>query len=286
MSSPCTVPRLFRCRARDFASCFYACRLPLDEESDIRSKPSQTLNESAVSNSKHAVRGHRTSRKTSTVDRTCSEDRGESSVQSSSLTNSRGRRLDEPRFAEEDYIVFCFREDGAIHMIGEGKSSEAYDESDEHKNTTTTTTTTAPAASAPLRPINRKLNYSERVGLSRDSRKGGMIGRDDRDTQISQDEIPSLEIKDEDEEERSKEMESDWGPESDDGIKEIEQQQSGSKIDSFESCDSIYQIPAQALLPSQYWALNGQAAQFICPKHRAKMPQVCAYTAADSKQIK
>ncbi|KAL0421664.1 UNVERIFIED_CONTAM: hypothetical protein Slati_3189300 [Sesamum latifolium] len=49
----------------------------------------------------------------------------------------------------------------------------------------------------------------------------------------------------------------------------------------------IYQIPAQALLPSQYWALNGQAAQFICPKHRAKRPQVCAYTAAaDSEHIK
>ncbi|KAL0421665.1 UNVERIFIED_CONTAM: protein BREAKING OF ASYMMETRY IN THE STOMATAL LINEAGE [Sesamum latifolium] len=227
MSSPCPVPRLFRCRVRDFASCFYACRVPLDEESDIRSKPSQTLNETAVFNSKHAVRGHRTSRKTTIIDRTCSEARGESSVQSSSLTNSRGRRLDEPRFAEEDYIVFCFREDGAIDMIGEGKSSEAYDENDEHKNTTTTT-----AASATLRPINRKvisenapclmhlltklflienlsvdhilwlnfllekqLNYSERVGLSRDSRKGGTIGRDAGDTQISQDEIPSLEIK-------------------------------------------------------------------------------------------
>ncbi|XP_011086911.1 protein BREAKING OF ASYMMETRY IN THE STOMATAL LINEAGE [Sesamum indicum] len=276
MSSPCTVPRLFRCRVRDFASCFYACRLPLDEESDIRCKPSQTLNESADFNSKRAVRGHRTSRKTSIVDRTCSEDRGESSVQSSSLTNSRGGRLDEPRFAEEDYIVFCFREDGAIHMIGEGKSSEAYDESDEHENTTSTT-----AAAADLRPINRKLNYSERVGLSRDSRKGGMIGRDDGDTQISQDEIPSLEIKD-DEEERSKEMESAWGPESVDGIKEInnpiEQQQSASKMDSFESCDSTLSDTSTSSFAFPVLGIEWTGSPVHMPKTQSQeAPSVCLH---------
>lgn len=53
----------------------------------------------------------------------------------------------EPRFAEEDYIVFCFRENGEIHMITEGKSPEAC-----HELTNTNTTPTPT-----IRPINRKV---------------------------------------------------------------------------------------------------------------------------------
>lgn len=131
-----------------------------DEESDVRSKPSQTSKEGVVFDSKHTVRAHRTSRKTSIVDKTCGEDGGES-IQSSSLNNSRGGREGEPRFAEEDYIVFCFREDGAIHMIEEGKSSEAYDENAEHENTTTADV--QPAAT--LRPINRKVIFSKKTSF-------------------------------------------------------------------------------------------------------------------------
>ncbi|KAK4426932.1 protein BREAKING OF ASYMMETRY IN THE STOMATAL LINEAGE [Sesamum alatum] len=260
MSSPCPVPRLFRCRVRDLASCFYACWLPLDEESDIRSKPSQTSNENVVFNSKRAVRSHRKSRKTSAVDR------GESSVQSSSLTNSRGGRLDEPWFAEEDYIVFCFREDGGIHMIGEGKSSESYHESNEHENTTTTTT------AATLRPINRKLRYGECVGHSWDSRGRGMIGRDNEDTEINQDEIPSLEIKDE--EERSKEMESD------DEIKEINpiEQLSASKMDSFESCDSTLSDTSTSSFAFPVLGIEWTGSPVHMPKtQRQEAPSVCLH---------
>uniref|UniRef100_A0A2N9J7M8 Uncharacterized protein n=1 Tax=Fagus sylvatica TaxID=28930 RepID=A0A2N9J7M8_FAGSY len=76
MCTPWTIPRLVRWRVRDWASCFLACRFPLDE----------------------------------------------------------------------DYIVFCFREDGAFDVVKDGKpeTSNRFD-----------------CTSRSSRPVSRKLNYGE-----------------------------------------------------------------------------------------------------------------------------
>lgn len=38
-------------------------------------------------------------------------------MKANKASSHNSRRLAEPRFADEDYIVFCFGEDGKIHMI-------------------------------------------------------------------------------------------------------------------------------------------------------------------------
>ncbi|XP_073138144.1 protein BREAKING OF ASYMMETRY IN THE STOMATAL LINEAGE [Henckelia pumila] len=130
MSSPCT--RLVRCRVKDLASCFYACRFPLDEESS-----------DAISSSFPPMQ-NASSSKISVANKICNEEeKGETSAQSWKLNNSTNHESESveegsrdskwPRFSEEDYIVFCFREDGAIHMINENKPSKTYDHHDNSK---------------------------------------------------------------------------------------------------------------------------------------------------------
>lgn len=61
-------------------------------------------------------------------------------VQSSSRDDIKTGRA-EPSFAEEDYIVFCFRDDGEIDMINEAKSSSSpHNQKLEHANMTSTPT--------------------------------------------------------------------------------------------------------------------------------------------------
>lgn len=40
-----------------------------------------------------------------------------------------------PRFSEEDYIVFCFEDDGGIHIV-EDRKSEAFHQKIDHANLT------------------------------------------------------------------------------------------------------------------------------------------------------
>ncbi|KAL8506333.1 hypothetical protein ACS0TY_017270 [Phlomoides rotata] len=119
MSAPCTGPqRLFRCRVKDLASCFYACRLPLEED-----QPENSCSKSPrVSGGSIVLEFDGGSRKMSTANKI----RGESIVKTSLSSSTSSYR--EPRFAEEEYIVFCFREDGEIDMVNEGSSSEEHDE--------------------------------------------------------------------------------------------------------------------------------------------------------------
>lgn len=121
----------------------------LEEEPDMSSG-------SIVFDSKGGDRRHKASGKMSIAKKMCKEVGGEL-VQSSSYNNSSsgGQAAEdgnqaEPHLEEEDYIVFCFREDGAIRIINEGKSSEAYEENDDRENITTTAAT--------LRPISRKVS--------------------------------------------------------------------------------------------------------------------------------
>ncbi|KAL3623346.1 hypothetical protein CASFOL_032162 [Castilleja foliolosa] len=118
MSSPCTS--LFRCRVRDLASCFYACRLPLDEEpengetifDDAKQMPEKEYLVETLSGNNIVSQGGRVG------------------------GDGNGS---EPHFAEEDYIVFCFREDGEIDMINEGNnkssSMKKVDEKSKEKGT-------------------------------------------------------------------------------------------------------------------------------------------------------
>ncbi|CAA0838759.1 Protein BREAKING OF ASYMMETRY IN THE STOMATAL LINEAGE [Striga hermonthica] len=108
------------------------------------------------------------------------------------------RNEPEPRFAEEDYIVFCFREDGEIDMINEGNykkynyEDEIDDDDHEHVDIIATTT---------LRPMINRKKGDEKVRVEK-----GIEGQPNGN-----------EVKE---------------------IDSIEQPNSASKMDSFESCDS------------------------------------------------
>lgn len=101
---------------------------------------------------KGSCRSHKVKRKMSTVE-TCHQE-GES-LQSSTRYGSTNSQENEeenadsswPRFAEEDYIVFFFREDGGIHMVNDGNSEE----SDEVQNANSTSS----------RRINRKVSHKK-----------------------------------------------------------------------------------------------------------------------------
>ncbi|KAL3824709.1 hypothetical protein ACJIZ3_020738 [Penstemon smallii] len=157
MSTDCTITRLVRCRVKDLASCFYACRFPLEEEaasSGSRVPTQPILNPEA------------------TLEKKMCNENGKS-VQSSSSQNNSSKNGDDsswPSFVEEDYIVFCFREDGAIEMINDSKSSsESF-----HQNI-----------------LKRKLRYSS----NRDSRKEGMVDSEEKDNQTNEEEIDILDPK-------------------------------------------------------------------------------------------
>ncbi|KAL3632462.1 hypothetical protein CASFOL_025446 [Castilleja foliolosa] len=140
MSSPCNMPRLVRCRVKDFASCFYACRLPpLEEETD--NSPSKQPSSHRVSSdgpkvigSKAASGAHKARKKTyvENGDKSSSRNLSRNVSRVSEYING-----SEPRFADEDYIVFCFREDGKIDMINDGinynKSSSSSEIDDGHE---------------------------------------------------------------------------------------------------------------------------------------------------------
>ncbi|XP_073294279.1 protein BREAKING OF ASYMMETRY IN THE STOMATAL LINEAGE-like [Primulina huaijiensis] len=85
-----------------------------------------------TANSKCSSKTHDSGVKTSVANKKCNEEeKYESSAQrltANSITNDNeveeGSR--DRKWPEEDYIVFCFREDGAIHLINESKPSKTY----------------------------------------------------------------------------------------------------------------------------------------------------------------
>lgn len=119
---------------------YYVSRY-LDEESSdtIHSTFPQMQTTSMAANSKCSRKTHHSGMKISVANKICNEEeKDESSAQRLMTPNSTTTNDNEveegsrdpkwPRFSEEDYIVFCFREDGAIHMINESKPSKTYDE--------------------------------------------------------------------------------------------------------------------------------------------------------------
>nr|TKR90308.1 hypothetical protein D5086_0000234230 [Populus alba] len=100
MSTPLTMTRLVRWRVRDWASCFLACRFSLDDEQETFPNPSCKL----------PIRNMATANSTGSV-----------SVQS---CNSRDSCR--PHLQDEEYIVFCFGEDGGFDVVKECKSPETF----------------------------------------------------------------------------------------------------------------------------------------------------------------
>ncbi|KAK3225475.1 hypothetical protein Dsin_005337 [Dipteronia sinensis] len=103
-----SITRLVRWRVRDWASCFTACRFPLDEDNDsFPSSPPQLP-------IRNMVKGKRTSkkllrRKECKKDRYGSIDFGTSQSQENIAD-------------DEDYIVYCFSEDGGFDVVKDGRS--------------------------------------------------------------------------------------------------------------------------------------------------------------------
>ncbi|KAK4844073.1 hypothetical protein QYF36_016139 [Acer negundo] len=121
-----SITRLVRWRVRDWASCFTACRFPLDEDKDsFPSSPPQLP-------IRNMVKGKRTRRR-----KECNKDRY-GSIDSQSQQNIAD---------DEDYIVFCFSEDGAFDVVKDGKSEPSSNHIDCTRRSSW--------------PVNRKINFGE-----------------------------------------------------------------------------------------------------------------------------
>ncbi|CAB4311577.1 unnamed protein product [Prunus armeniaca] len=132
-STPWTMTRLVRWRVKDWASCFLACRFSLDDEAADRCCPANPqlpirnmafdmqddsrcddTNRKKMSRHKKCSRERRLSHSSKQVNGTCP-------VESRSSNNSRCR----PHFSDEEFIVFCFKEDGAFDVVKNGKPEAA-----------------------------------------------------------------------------------------------------------------------------------------------------------------
>ncbi|XP_018501102.2 protein BREAKING OF ASYMMETRY IN THE STOMATAL LINEAGE [Pyrus x bretschneideri] len=142
-STPWTMTRLVRWRVKDWASCFLACRFLLDDEPadkccpatpqlPIRNMAFDMLGES---------RSNETGKKMSRQKNCDRERRLRHSTKQAKDTSCR------PRFSDEEYIVFCFKEDGAFEVVKNGKL--------EASNTIDCASRNSP------RPANRKLSHGQ-----------------------------------------------------------------------------------------------------------------------------
>ncbi|GFZ16960.1 hypothetical protein Acr_26g0002300 [Actinidia rufa] len=108
----------------------------------------------------------------------CNQER-DSSPSSTQATNSRrdeNRILDDSswtRFADEDYIVFCFRKDGAIHVVKDGKKPKGLSDSVDGVDR------------SPTRPVNPKLMYEKHVEEVYSSTHDSVLDEDERDIYIT-----------------------------------------------------------------------------------------------------
>ncbi|KAG6675381.1 hypothetical protein I3843_15G093200 [Carya illinoinensis] len=178
MCTPWTIPKLVRWRVRDWVSCFLACRFPLDDESndayrssapqklprknlgfDAKGTESRVMNQTSKKKSRHKSR--RSKERQSKLSSTQTKDA--ISVENGSVDDSCW-----PHFSDEDYIVFCFREDGAFDVVKDGKpeTSNRFD-----------------CMSRSSRTVNRKLNYGEeaKTVVERCSNVGEKLNNNNKD---------------------------------------------------------------------------------------------------------
>ncbi|XP_022738751.1 protein BREAKING OF ASYMMETRY IN THE STOMATAL LINEAGE-like [Durio zibethinus] len=142
MRTPWTLTRFVRWRVKDLASCFLACRFPLEEEPEIhRSSSPQLPIRNMVFETKDETRDKKRNKRLSRRNR-CNNDRQLKQSPTVSRIDTPVENGNDnsswPRFSDEEYIVFCFREDGAFDVVMDNIKSEESS-----------------------LPVNRKLNYAE-----------------------------------------------------------------------------------------------------------------------------
>ncbi|XP_028081345.1 protein BREAKING OF ASYMMETRY IN THE STOMATAL LINEAGE-like [Camellia sinensis] len=124
---------------RNWATCFLSCRFPLAQV------PRGTMVFNSNGDNKKTF--HETN-KMASCNNKCDGDK--ETVPSSTQSNNielEEKEIDEsswPHFADEDYIIFCFKEDGGIHVVQDGKP-----EVSDHVDRMTRSST---------RPINHKVS--------------------------------------------------------------------------------------------------------------------------------
>ncbi|XVF54479.1 hypothetical protein PTKIN_Ptkin05aG0183600 [Pterospermum kingtungense] len=134
MCTPWTLTRFVRWRVRDLASCFLACRFPLEEEPEIHHPSSPQLPiGNMVFKTKDDTGDYKKSNKRLSRQNRCRKNRQlNQSPTVSKNTASEENGSDNSsctRFPDEEYIVFCFREDGAFDVVKDNSKSEESNQS-------------------------------------------------------------------------------------------------------------------------------------------------------------
>ncbi|XP_042516862.1 protein BREAKING OF ASYMMETRY IN THE STOMATAL LINEAGE [Macadamia integrifolia] len=129
MCTPWTIARLIRWRIGDWASCLFACKLPSDDEPDtfhpsLPHAPSETrLSEAKQDETRiYVIKPGRLSKRKSKKHTLVPVS---IPTEDSEQTNNK-KSSHYPTFKEEDYIVFCFKEDGTFEVVKEEKSESAH----------------------------------------------------------------------------------------------------------------------------------------------------------------
>ncbi|KAM4106829.1 hypothetical protein ACJW30_04G092400 [Castanea mollissima] len=151
MCTPWTIPRFVRWRVRDWASCFLACRFPIDDEPNTYRSSSPQPVKNMSFDKKGDSKVNQNNKKMSWHKKRSKEKRSKLSSTQQPKDSSNNIPVENvadearwPHFSDEEYIVFCFREDGAFDVVKDGKpeTSKPFD-----------------CTSRNSRPVNRKLNY-------------------------------------------------------------------------------------------------------------------------------
>ncbi|KAJ6340115.1 hypothetical protein OIU77_007961 [Salix suchowensis] len=159
MSTPLTMTRLVGWRVRDWASCFLARRFSLGDEQETFHNSSSKL---PVRNRVFGVKkdstrgGNKNNKKLSKKIKKFRQVNPGSPQASVSVQNCNSRDSSRPHSQDEEYIVFCFGEDGGFDVVKEWKSSETLGSLD-------TANCTSP------RSVHRKLHCVEVSETTRES---------------------------------------------------------------------------------------------------------------------
>ncbi|KAJ4870527.1 Protein BREAKING OF ASYMMETRY IN THE STOMATAL LINEAGE [Raphanus sativus] len=126
MASQWTIPKLVTWRVKDWASCFLACKIPIDVDEDAVNNNSNTTNNNLMfKRTKRKIKKKRSERKLSLSPPGTRHHhlRSSSSVSPTSASHNRRLSLPQPPASDEPgFIVFCFdREDGGFDVVKEGK---------------------------------------------------------------------------------------------------------------------------------------------------------------------
>ncbi|MCD9645979.1 hypothetical protein HAX54_035469 [Datura stramonium] len=158
-----------------------------------------------------------------------------------------------PRFSEEDYIVFCFEDDGGIHIV-EDRKSEVFHQKFDHANLTS-------------RPVCRKLKYVENAQEFLPQSLNDTVSVDGENSFVSAEEqIPITD--NEGEGQGSDDMEEEWPPAVVKEISHIGEVSESKTTPSAESSDSNYSNGSTGsfAFPVLGWEWMGSPAQMPKPK--------------------